>query len=107
MPSLRKMLRRWASMVRGLRNSCAPTSLDVAPAAASRARGGAELAEEVAEVGFGGARAQEQRRPDLPRRRSCRHQPRDVQLLRGERVGGLGAAGARVLPGGAQLARGA
>ena len=31
------MLRRWASMVRGLRNSCAPTSREVAPVATSRA----------------------------------------------------------------------
>lgn len=37
MPSLRKMLRRWASMVRGLRNSRAATSLEVAPVATSRA----------------------------------------------------------------------
>jgi hypothetical protein len=37
MSSLRKMLRRWASIVRGLKNSCAPTSLEVAPLATNGA----------------------------------------------------------------------
>lgn len=37
MPSLRKMLRRWVSTVRGLMNSRAAKSLDVAPVATSRA----------------------------------------------------------------------
>lgn len=35
--SFRKMLRRWASIVRGLRYSWAPTSREVAPVATSRA----------------------------------------------------------------------
>jgi hypothetical protein len=37
MSSLRKMLRRCASIVRGLRNSWAPISLEVAPVATRRA----------------------------------------------------------------------
>ena len=62
-----------------------------------------ELVEDVAQMGFDGARAQEQLGTDLPVGRPRGDQPGDVQLLGGECVGRLGGTFARLFAGSPQL----
>src|SRR5215475_9614580 len=69
--------------------------------------GDAELAEDLAQVVFDGAGADEQPGGDLPVGQVPGDQPGDLLLLRGEHLRGSGAARAGPFPGGAQLAAGA
>src|SRR5215472_1107317 len=65
-----------------------------------------KLAEDLAQVVFDSAGAEEQPGGDLPVGQVPGDQPGDLLLLRGEHVRGPGAARTGPLAGGAQLARG-